>query len=95
MDQNLREGAISYFANKKQWNFGRFLHHLDTLPHFPKDKKSRHELGTEVWAALLWEFAGDDSHPEYKLKALQELTVSPFTPPSPLLRTPNRVAAWA
>ncbi|KAF8448115.1 hypothetical protein BGX38DRAFT_1270482 [Terfezia claveryi] len=73
MDQHLREGALLYLSNSKQWNFGRFLTHLDTLPSFPKDKKSRHELGTGLWRSLLMDYAGDDSHPEKRLKALQEL----------------------
>jgi len=83
MDQHLQEGALLYFSNSKQWNFGRFLHHLDTLPSFPKDKKSRHELGTELWRSLLLGYAGDGSHTENRLKALQELAVSPHSPPSP------------
>ncbi|KAF8415369.1 hypothetical protein EV426DRAFT_630063 [Tirmania nivea] len=73
MDQHLREAALLYFSNSKQWNFGRFLNHLDTLSFFPKDKKSRHGLGTELWRSLLLDYAGDDSYPEDRIKALQEL----------------------
>ena len=84
MDQHLREGALLYFSNSKQWNFGRFLNHLDTLPSFPNDKKLRHELGTELWRSRLLDYARDYSHPENRLKALQELAVSPQPPLSSL-----------
>lgn len=91
MDPQLREAALPYFAGGKQWNYGRFLHHLDTtLPQYPKlrDKKLRHEIGQELWKSLLWEQAGNNTDQEKKLKALQELAVSvPFPPPSPIAHT--------
>ena len=83
MYQHLWDDALPYFSNN-QWNFGRFLSHLDTLPHFPTDKKSRRELGTELWVSLLSKFAENDSHHENKFKAVQELAVSR---PPPLLTT--------
>ncbi|KAF8415533.1 hypothetical protein EV426DRAFT_712711 [Tirmania nivea] len=70
--RHLWDGALLYFSNK-QWNFGRFLSHLDSLPHFPRDKKFRHELGTELWVALLSDFAGNDSNQGNKCKATKEL----------------------
>lgn len=84
MDPQLWEAALPYFTGGKQWNYGRFIHHLDTtLPQFPKDKKQRHEIGKDLWISLLWEQAGNNSDQEKKLKALQELAVSVPLPPSP------------
>ncbi|RPB27948.1 hypothetical protein L211DRAFT_845940 [Terfezia boudieri ATCC MYA-4762] len=61
MDQHLREGALLYLSNNKQWNFGHFLNHLDTIPSFYKDKKSRSELGPDLWRSLLMNYARDNS----------------------------------